>query len=476
MHFFLCNWYKNCTFVGWKHIKALRKESILKKWIFILGLIAVSLGCQAEKYRTHVVTPETVKSLRLRYVTVSDAGMTIQDGDPERVFLVKRSGEEIGEGGDARGRVLEISFDELSHEVRQYTYKVLHLNADGTESNLSSYEYVGGFTTGEITNYEHSLNTSVLYTHYSFTFPNSDIRLLTSGNYALKIYEDGDEDKTVATVVVSVVEPAISVVGKVRSETDIEINRRFQQLDVSLSVEGVKFNGQMTDYFIVVRQNGRYDNEAFKPKPTYIESNKLRYTNCKELIYEGGNEYRHFDIFSTYFAGAGVDRIVHDHTDYHAALFADGWRTGNYMHEFDVDGQWKINAERTLYDMDTEAEYMWVHWVVPCENPWFDGAVYVGGDLFENNLSMRNRMAYDGDRKCYWLDGLFKQGGYDYQYWFVPNRSERLALSAERIDKAVTLERTEGSRWETRNEYTIYVYYRPFGSRADQLVGLQVLR
>ena len=448
----------------------------MKKWIFILGLIAVSLGSQAEKYRTHVVTPETVKSLRLRYATVSGEGLEVIEGDPERVFLVKRAGEEIGAAGDARNRVIEVSFDELSHEVRHYTYKVQHLNADGTESELSSYEYVSGFTTGEITDYEHSLNTSVLYTHYRFTWPNADMRLKANGNYALKIYEDGDEEKTVATVVVSVVEPSITVAGKVRSETDVELNRRYQQLDVTVSGERLAVSGPMTDYFIVVRQNGRHDNEAFKPKPTFIESNKLRYTNCKELIYEGGNEYRHFDIFSTYFAGTGVDRIVHDRTDYHAVLFADSWRTGNYMHEFDVNGQWKINAERTLYDMDTEAEYMWVHWVVPCENPWFDGAVYVGGDLFDNALSVRNRMSYDGERKCYWLDGLFKQGGYDYQYWFAPNQgNRRLTFNDERL-KEVTLQRTEGSHWETRNEYTIYVYYRPFGSRADQLVGLQVLR
>ena len=424
-----------------------------------------------------------VKSLRLRYATVTGDGVQVTEGDPERVYLVKKAGEEIGAEGDAYGRVIEVSFDELSHEVRQYTYKVQHLNADGTESGLSSYEYVAGFTTGEITDYEHSLNTSVLYTHYSFTWPNADMRILTSGNYRLKIYEDGDEDKTVATVTVSVVEPSVGITAKVRSETDIELNRRYQQLDVTVSGERLAVSGPMTDYFIVVRQNGRTDNEAYKPKPTFVESNKLLYTHCKELIFEGGNEYRHFDIFSTYFAGTGVDRIVHDRNDYHAVLFADAWKTGNYIHEFDVNGQWKINAERTLYDMDTEAEYMWVHWVVPCEKPWFDGAVYVGGDLFGNRLGMENRMQYDGERKCYWLDGLFKQGGYDYQYWFVPtNPDNGLMFNVECLKVLpstpinVTLQRTEGSHWETRNEYTIYVYYRPFGSRADQLVGLQVLR
>ena len=114
---------------------------------------------------------------------------------------------------------------------------------------------------------------------------------------------------------------------------------------------------------------------------------------------------------------------------------------------------------------------MWVHWSVPATDPWFDGIVYVGGDLFENSLGPRNRMQYDNSRKCYWLNALVKQGGYDYQYWFVESQKSKV----ESQKTKVTLQRTEGSHWETENEYTIYVYYRPFGSRADQLVGLQVL-
>ena len=90
--------------------------------------------------------------------------------------------------------------------------------------------------------------------------------------------------------------------------------------------------------------------------------------------------------------------------------------------------------------------------------------VYVGGELFDNQLNIRNRMLYDNEAKCYYLVSLVKQGGYDYQYWFVPKGSQT----------GSTLP-TEGSYWQTENEYTIYVYYRPFGSRGDQLVGIQTL-
>ncbi len=458
--------------------------------LLCLTVMMLSLESAESVYNSRTITPERIKTLRVRYIDAA-SGEAI-GGDPVRPFLVIgntgninstgtfNSQAVIDERGDLQEHVLEISFDEMSHEVHQYTYSVLHLNADGTESRLSSSEYLSGFTTQDITDYEHSLNTSELYTHYRFTFPNENMRISASGNYAVRIYEDGDTDKTIAMVHFAVVEPLAIIKAKVRPNTDIELNGRYQQLDIDVDFGGELRNTRSEDYFIVVRQNGRDDNIIYSPKATFVESQRLRFTNCKALIFEGGNEYRHFDTYSTYFAGTGVDRIIHDRSDYHAILFADDLRGQGaifagehvadkcgtpYIHEFDVNGQRIVNAERTIYDIDTEAEYMWVHWTLSAEKPWFDGVVYVGGDVFENNIGPQNRMQYDSERKCYWLNALVKQGGADYQYWFLPKGSEQASLL-----------RTEGSHWQTGNEYAIYVYYRPFGSRYDQLVGLQILQ
>ena len=167
----------------------------MKKFFVILVLLGVILSpmfAAEAAYKTHVLTPDHIKTLRTRFIDVqTDAPI---GGDPVRPFLVKGEAP-IGPEGDLQGHLLEISFDEMSHETRQYTYTLMHLNADGTESRLSSYEYVDGFTTQDITSYEHSLNTSELYTHYSFRFPNEEMVIKVSGNYAIEIYEDGNPDK-----------------------------------------------------------------------------------------------------------------------------------------------------------------------------------------------------------------------------------------------------------------------------------------
>ena len=409
----------------------------MKKFTLIWLFVALSSGLFAQ---THVrVFNEQVRTLRVeRKVLILDKGVI--DGSDEE-------------------NTLHISFDEMSHEVHFYTYSVQMLHSD-----ILSGEYLQGFTTRDISDFEHSLNTSREYTHYWFRFPNEDMTLTKSGLYLLTVYEDGDRDKKVAEVEFCVAEPLAQIDARVRSNTDIELSGRYQQLDIDINTSALNIRDPH-EVRIVVTQNNRTDNAVTLTTPTFVEPNHLRYMNNKALIFEGGNEYHHFDAFSCFYAGTGIDRVFHELGDYHAVLFQDEVTKGQYIHEYDSDGRFVVNAERT-YDSDTEGEYMWVYWTLPAEQPWLDGALYVGGDIFNNELSLRNRMQYDADAKCYWLTALVKQGGYDYQYWF----------SGKGTHNKTTTQRVDGSYWQTENEYAVYVYWRPFGARYERLVGVQIIR
>lgn len=420
---------------------------ILALWITLPGM--------AQRYLTEVFHPD-VRSLQSRLYSVENGPHM---GDPVRGFLVMNSHGEIGESGDANGQLMEISFDVLGEDVQSYTYAVYHLDRNYQVDNLISTEYVRGFTTEDITDYATSFNTSRFYTHYRFLFPNADMVLTASGNYAIVVYPSGYPDRPLFVQNIWVVEPAVKVGAKVRSNTDLELYGRYQQLDVVLS--DLQGSNIKNDYSIRVRQNDRTDNEVIAPVPTYVETSKLRWSQCRDLIFEAGNEYRHLDIFSRFMAGTGVDHIRYDQTDYHAWLWPTPIRAEEpYMHEFDVDGQYVVHAER-VSDVDTEAEYMWVHFELERDDPWFDGGVYVGGEWNQNRLDHRSKMVYNNDTRRYELTTLLKQGGYDFQFWFLPKGSRR-----------ATLLRTEGSYWETANSYRIFVYYHPIGSTYDRLVSL----
>ncbi len=431
-------------------------QAKMRKIVLIWSFFLLILGLQAQT-RVRVFN-ERVRTLRVA-----------------RAFLLLENGVADGTNPD---NTLHISFDEMSHDVHFYTYSVKHMTSDWSrESDILSTEYLRGFTTKDITDYEHSVNTSREYTHYWFDFPNEDMVLTLSGNYLLTIYEDGNPDNKVAEVQLCVVDPLVQLDARVRSNTDIELGGRYQQVDVDINTAPLSVRDPK-EVRIVVTQNNRYDNSVCLQQPTFVEPNRLRYINNKALIFEGGNEYHHFDAFSCFYAGTGIDRVFHENGDYHALLFPDEVTTGQYIHQYDSDGRFVVNAERT-YDSDTEAEYMWVYWTLPAETPWFDGAVYVGGDIFGNELSLRNRMQYDAEAKAYWLTALVKQGGYDYQYWFVPKsqvpKSQQPTANSREVQPKTTTQRVDGSYWQTENEYAVYVYWRPLGARFDQLVGVTIV-
>ena len=438
----------------------------------ILFLILISSVGFAQ-YRTQAINPN-IRTLRVR--TMSEA--MDPNGSVQRPYLVLSESGVVD--GSEDSNTLEISFDELSHNAKLYSYRVLHCSHDWKISEISSYEYIDGFTTADVIDYELSVNTQQKYTHYWFAFPNADMQLKISGNYVLQVYEDGDQENVVAQVCFQVVEPVVGIEAKVRANTDIELNGRYQQLDIDVQTAALNVRDAQ-NVKVVVTQNGRRDNQVTLDKPTFVEPKRLRYTNQKALIFEGGNEFRRFDAYSTYYAGYHVDMVDYAQGEYHVLLDIDEIRGTMakgaskegmvYLSEPDVNGQWVVNCEKTDYP-DVEAEYMWVHFCLPVQLPLMDANVFVGGDLFYNQYTAENLMRYDAKRKCYLARAYVKQGGYNYMYYAV-RVWERLQTRDSRVE--VTTLPLEGSHWQTENEYGISVYYRPFGGRFDRLVGYKVL-
>ncbi|MDX1937551.1 MAG: DUF5103 domain-containing protein, partial [Flavihumibacter sp.] len=71
-----------------------------------------------------------------------------------------------------------------------------------------------------------------------------------------------------------------------------------------------------------------------------------------------------------------------------------------------------------------------------------------------------SKMVFNPDRKMYEATLQLKQGYYNYCY------VTKLA------NEQKVFEFTEGNLWDTENNYTILVYYRTIGGRADELVGV----
>ena len=107
---------------------------------------------------------------------------------------------------------------------------------------------------------------------------------------------------------------------------------------------------------------------------------------------------------------------------------------------------------------------MYVHFYLPVDAPFFDGKIYVGGEWNYNQMDKTSLMRYESEHAMYYNTVLLKQGGYNYQYWMIPQGETKAQVSP-----------IDGSHWQTRNEYTIYIYHRPWGGRYDKLIGVKIL-
>lgn len=358
-------------------------------------------------------------------------------------------------GGDD---VLQFSFDEMSHVYHRYTYRIVHCNADWSQSDLTEIDYIDGFNDVLIEDWENSVNTNQLYTHYHFSIPNEDVALKMSGNYRVEVYDDEeDEELPVASFEFSVVEPLVSFEAWVSGDTDRSFNDGEQQLTFTVGYPSFVAS-PASELKAVVYQNGRRDNAISSIMPTYVTGNKVEYVHNEKLIFDAGNEYRRFEITDPNAPGEGVEDVVYDGSLYNAVLYMDKPRV-SYSNHRDENGRFFVN---TLEGFGTtvEADYINVHFALDLSYR-AGGDYYLLGDFCGNVFSETNKLLYDSEEGYYFTSLPLKMGVYNYCYVWVPAVSGR----AENLP-------AEGNFHNTDNEYLIYMYYRGFSDRADRLLGV----
>lgn len=358
--------------------------------------------------------------------------------------------------------VIHFSFDEMSHIYHRYTCRITHCNADGTPSDMLDIDYLDGFNDFVIENWENSHNTTLLYTHYTFDIPNENVSLKLSGNYRVDVFDDDSEDdEPVLTFEFSVVEKMVAVEAEISGDTDRTYNEGEQQLSIAVNHNLCNITSPANEIIPVVYQNRRRDNRVVGLAPAYMTAGRTEYVHNTNLIFEAGNEYRRFELTDPDSPGMNVEDVIYHDSAYHALLYIDKPRL-SYTNEVDENGRFYINTTEG-YGLPIEADYVNAHFAISMP-PRFGGNYYLLGDFCDNTFSERNRLAYDAKEGYYFASSLLKLGVYNYQYVWVPNGSVKATSSP-----------TEGSFYNTDNEYLIYIYYREFGARYDRLVGFRVV-
>lgn len=285
------------------------------------------------------------------------------------------------------GEYVTIGFDELSHVVHRYCYKIEHCEADWTASEeLFESDFVNGFATGNtIDDAEQSINTNTLYTHYAFTLPNDKCAPRLSGNYRVTVYDENNDSQPVLTACFMIVEPGMKVGLSVTSNTDIDINHSHQQVSMSVDYGGLRVTDPATQIRTVILQNERWDNAVVNAKPQYVRSDGLMWDHNRDLIFPAGNEYRKFEMLDVTHTTMGLESIKWDGQQYHAWVWPDEPRP-SYVYDEDANGAFVIrNSDNE--EINTTSDYAIVHFRL--KSPRLGNDIYLNGNWTRRPLSAR---------------------------------------------------------------------------------------
>ena len=352
---------------------------------------------------------------------------------------------------------LLISFDDLDADIKDYYYSIIHCNWDWTESDLMQSEYVTGFTDEPITDYEFSFNTIQKYTHYTFNFPNEQLKPIISGNYVFKIFESGGE--TIAYKRFMILETKLTIDSKVRRASLAEDRKTKHEIDFTIKHPNIVIADPFSDLKVTIKQNNKDNNSITGLTPIYVKNNELVYDYEDDNTFEANNEFRHFDIKSLRFQSDRIKKITYDSTYNHVYLLNDRKRTfDRYSIQPDINGMFLIKSQEG-WKTAIEADYAFVHFTLPFDHTSY-GEIYVIGGFSDWQLKNEFKLKYNVKQKQYEGKVYLKQGYYNYHY----------ALS-DTISKQMDVSFIEGTHYQTRNDYYVYVYYRSVSDRYDRFVG-----
>ncbi|MGQ1890290.1 type IX secretion system plug protein [Thermophagus sp. OGC60D27] len=360
------------------------------------------------------------------------------------------------------GQKLFLSFDELGTEIKNYYYTVEYCDSDWSPSVLMPTEYFRGNDMIPVENFQRSFNTTFDYVHYELSLPNEEITLLLSGNYLLKVFEAGHQDQPALTRRFYVTEQSVSIEAEIKYTMLSSGRSSYQEVDFKVYHPGLTIMDPSSEVSVTIRQNGRTDNAITGLRPLFFGNDVMDFNYNREVVFEGGNEFRWVDLRSYRFQSDHVRDITFSDPFYHIQVFTDeSHQEKSYYYHDDFNGRYYIDVQEEG-DPSVSADYAFVHFSLSWQPPLNNTHVYLTGALNNWMLDAGSRMIYSAEDDLYHLTLLLKQGYYNYQY------------VVENGEGGKSVAPVEGSFGRAENDYLILVYYKPTGQRYDRLIGLTV--
>lgn len=355
---------------------------------------------------------------------------------------------------------LKLSFDVLGSNNEYFQYTIIHCDQVWKPTNMQQSMYIKGVTYDNINDFKFSTNTYVKYVHYNLLLPNENMKPSIAGNYIVKVYRNFDENDLVLTRRFMVQNAQTKITATARPASLAEFRYTKQELNFTIEYNATSIPNPLQDLKVVILQNNRWDNAMRDVQPLFASNGKLDYNYFDKTLFNGGNEFRYFDIRNLRQYSVNIRTKILDSL-YKCMLNTDESRGSNqYFQYIDYNGK-RIVANKEGQNSDLDGDYAAIKFQLSATEPLpSDADVFVIGEFTDWKLKPEYKMTFNENRARYDLEVLLKQGRYEYAYAILDNETKK-------PDESIF----EGNHSNTENEYMILVYNRNLQYNYDELVG-----
>ncbi|MCB0718243.1 MAG: DUF5103 domain-containing protein [Bacteroidetes bacterium] len=424
--------------------------------VALLFLIAAGCATTKEKEEGGDRTPRRVKQLEQpnEYVV---PGLSSAESSVRTVQLYKNPKESnlpiIALGSS---ETLTLAFDLVGQDRRPLSVYFYHADRYW-QRDLSPSQYLSTFHRDDILDYSNSRATEVDYVHYRYSFPNSSIQFETSGNFIVRVTEQGDEDAVILERPFYVSEQATPVdLGLVSVVRSGGVLPAVQPIALFTPPPAIRAN--VFGFAVCFIQNGRSGAARCTDQASLSQQPALEYYLQPRSAFDREASDYFLDL-SRLDIGGMIESTNLTVSPYMVTLQPDFSQLGGGDLYPLLNGQAVVSgAVRDAGEPATEAEYVEVLFtLVPPGERTVGGTVHVVGSFNNWQATASSALEWVPDAGRYEGSVLIKQGQYEYRYLAVQGRDIRsLNDGMPRQDY----------------QYTTFVYYDDALLQTDRLIAV----
>lgn len=355
------------------------------------------------------------------------------------------------------GGTLSLRFDLLGETGRPLSVYFYHADR-AWRRDLFPSQYLASYQHDDILRYDLSQSESLRYTHYHYAFPNDDIQFLVSGNYIVRVTEQGLEDEIIFERPFFVDEGTGAVVLGI--EPVLVGGRQFASSQPTALFSPPRGStASMFDYATCFARNGRFTDTTCSDRAFLADQPNLRFElDPRESFPAVGADY---ELDLTRLAPSrDVEAVDLSERPYVARLQPDLLEFPDLQTPASLSGQPLVSTVvRSVAEPNTQADYADTEfYFVPPFDARAGSTVRVVGSFNGWQAEGAPVLKWIPERERYEGRALLKQGV--YQYGYLP--------SDPGVRGAM---RRNAPRFE--NVYTAFVYVQDVSLQTDRLVAVE---